>query len=153
MGRVCEWFRGGLHSGAGGSWGAVTNNSGIIASPVADLAEPELQSVYSKLKDSGVIAPAPIVRNSNVDVNFMKTLSSYGVISLVTHGMLAQNGDPMLLTGEQSPWLYQAAHLVDWVRCYLDIDISGNWWVRPAFIQHYDRVFLIALYFYLHVTV
>jgi hypothetical protein len=134
---------GGMVGGPPGTWGGLpTSNRGLVASPVPDLAQPELDSVYNKwLNSGGAVFPDPIVEGATaVSIDFYKTLSRFGAISLAAHGMVTRNNDPSIEAYDAA--LVPTAY-VDWARGLLYFNISYNppWFVTPAFIKHYNGTF------------
>lgn len=129
-----------------GTWGAPAS-SGIVFSPVSQLAEPELISVRSKWKESTEIDLAPIKRDTEVTVDFLKTLNRYGAISLATHGGLDRDGQVTFQTGERANTVLvdftevPVTHVVDWMRGRLTLGADNYWLIRPSFISNYGGKF------------
>lgn len=123
------------------TWGYPSSNKGIVCSPVSNLAEAELVHVHNRLENDTCVDPEPIKRDGQVTVNFLKTLSHYGVISLATHGGIDQNGNVVFQSGETATTFLgiPTSHLIDWLLGRIVIGNGNLWHIRPGFISHYAQ--------------
>lgn len=121
------------------TWGYPSSNKGVVFSPVSNLAEGELVHVYNRLNNDTWVEPDPIRRDGEVSVNFLKDISSYGVISLATHGGVDRHKNVIFQSGEKATTLdgIPTSHLADWIKGRIIIGNNNLWLIRPSFIRHY----------------
>ena len=124
-----------------GTWGYPSTNTAIVFSPFSSLGESELVHVHSRLDQDTCMVPQPIKRDAQVTVNFLKSLPSYGVISIATHGGINGDGDVAFLSGEQASTFLgiPTSHLIDWMLGRIAIGNDNAWVINPSFITHYAR--------------
>jgi hypothetical protein len=130
--------------------GYPSSNTGIVFSPLPGLdpspilragAEAEVVNVYNRLNNDTCVSPAPIRRDNEVSVDFLKTLSQYGVISFMTHGGLDGNNNIIFQSGEQATTFLgiPTSHFIDWLLGRIIIGNDNYWLIRPSFIRHYAK--------------
>ncbi len=125
------------------TWGYPSSNKGIVFSPYSGSvpAESELVHVYNRLNNDTCVEPDPIKRDNEVTVNFLKTISKYGVISFATHGNLDDNGNVIFSSGEKVTTFLgiPTSHFIDWFTKRIKIGPHNYWYIRPSFIRHYAQ--------------
>lgn len=118
-----------------------SSNRGLVASPISTFStvNNELVYAYNRFLHDCCVAPDPIIRDAAITVDFLKNLSNYGVISLVTHGGVDGSGQVVFQTGETASTFLgiPTSHLIDWALGRLAIGLDNFWLVRPSFISHY----------------
>jgi hypothetical protein len=123
------------------TWGYPSSNKGIVFSPFSNFADPELIPFYNRLENDTCVSPEPIKRDSAVTVDFLKTLSQYGVISMATHGNVDGNGNAYFSSGEKGTTFLgiPTSHFIDWWMKRIFIGNGNYWQIRPSFIRHYAQ--------------
>ena len=100
---------------------------------------------------------APPIYDAAADVAAFKTLSNYGIISIISHGDTFYSGilslwqdifgwdwwgaQVVILTGEEATDATKAAYEQDLKKGRLVITNGGNYAITPAFISHYNKSF------------
>jgi hypothetical protein len=139
-------------TGEEGYKGSPSVNTGTAFSPIVYQGSyfgPELDYAYNKLQKDVCVSPAPTERkDAEVTLDFLRTLTQYGIIFISTHGGIDWLGNVVFLSGEEA--YYQTSNGVtvvtitdpetydDWdnKRIIFNVNIKhGKWWVRPAFIS------------------
>lgn len=139
--RYNNGLEGALLANPDNTYGHPSNNVGIVFSPVSNLANPELTDFYNRLDNDTCVNPSPIKRDDEVTVDFLKTLSQYGVISLATHGGVDAKGNVIFQSGEKASTFLgiPTSHFIDWLLGRIVIGNNNLWLIRPSFISYYAQ--------------
>lgn len=128
-------------SGAPESYVTSTSSNAIVLAPFFDVFSPmdESDHIAQKLSQTCIGQP-DVLKNEAVTVNVMKTISSYGVVSISSHGSLLSDGRVVILTRESANLINFSLHTFDLLTGRIKI-IDGYYAITPSFITHYGRIY------------